>query len=113
METITEIIEQEFHQPLLVPFEDYHSAIQEIFLLRNQNKNVTPQIDEGDSSKFLQYRVIDLEQKLALERKKNRELEIDLEKMKKDRDFYKTQYEKENKQYTEVSQKYKKLLLFK
>jgi hypothetical protein len=105
MESITNLLEREFHTPLKVPFEDYHSAIKEIYSLRNQNKNVTLDINEGDSSKFLQYRVINLEKNLSLERKKNSELQIELQKIKKDRDFYKTQYEKENKQYTEVSQK--------
>jgi predicted RNase H-like nuclease (RuvC/YqgF family) len=105
MEKMIEQLETEFHQSLNVPFEDYQWAIREILSLRNQNRNVTLNVGEGDSSKFLQLRVIDLEKKLSIDRKKVSELEIELAKIKKDRDFYRTQYEKENKQYTEVSQK--------
>ena len=105
MEKIIQQLETEFHQSLNVPFEDYQWAIREILSLRNQNRNVTLSVGEGDSSKFLQLRVIDLEKKLSIDRKKVSELEIELAKVKKDRDFYRTQYEKENKQYTEVSQK--------
>ena len=105
MEQIAEKLEREFHRPLEIPFEDYQTAIREIYSLRNQNKNVMKNIDKGDSSKFLQYRVIDLENKLLIERKKTSELEVELEKTTKDRDFYKAQYEKENRQYTDVSQK--------
>jgi hypothetical protein len=105
MEHITKKLEAEFHEKLNVPFEDYQSSIREILSLRNQNRNVKMNVSSGDSSKFLQFRVIDLEKKLSIERKKNSDLEIELAKTKKDRDFYREQYEKENLQYTEVSQK--------
>lgn len=99
------LLEEEAQTALKVPYEDYHWAIREILSIRSQNRNVSLNVGKGDSSKFLQFRVIDLEKKLSVERKKVAELELELTKTIKDRDFYRRQYEQENKQYTEASQK--------
>ena len=105
MESISRALASQNRNNLLVPYADYQLMIQEVLSLRKQIINFHENINKGDSSNFLQSRVIEAEEKYSRERNKNLDLNDQLEKLIKDRDFFKTQYEKENKQYTEVSQK--------
>ena len=106
MQVVSRQLNEESSQTLWVPYEDHLQMREEVKKMRKQMTKVQFSVKESDPSEFLQSRVIALENKLSVEKIRNRDLENNLKKTIEDRDFFKAEYEKEIKRYSESSQKY-------